>query len=100
LLSDNKNPDTIERLGVMSNTSDGFILAEQDLLLRGPGQFFGTRQHGLPDLKIADIINDVDILLEARRAAQISVMRPDHLAILRPALDERFGEHFGLIFQS
>lgn len=98
LLSDSKNPDTKERLDIMSQTSDGFVLAEKDLLLRGPGQFFGIRQHGLPDLKIADIVKDIEILLEARKAALRSVNIPEHVNLLRPELAVRFGEKFRQMF--
>jgi ATP-dependent DNA helicase RecG len=98
LLSDSKNPDTKERLEIMTQTSDGFVLAEKDLLLRGPGQFFGIRQHGLPDLKIADIVRDIEILLEARKAALQSVSIPEHITLLRPGLTAKFGEQFRLMF--
>lgn len=98
LLSDSKNPDTKERLDIMSQTCDGFVLAEKDLLLRGPGQFFGIRQHGLPDLKIADIVKDIEILLEARKAALRSVNIPEHVNLLRPELAVRFGEKFRQMF--
>ncbi len=99
LLSDNQSAETRERLAIMAKVQDGFVLAEKDLELRGPGQFFGTRQHGIPDLKIADIVKDTGVLLEARQAAQHTVAAPDRFAAVRPVLKERFGDHFGMIFQ-
>ncbi|MDF2636195.1 MAG: ATP-dependent helicase RecG [Pelosinus sp.] len=100
LLSDNKNPETQERLTIMTKTNDGFVLAEEDLKIRGPGQFFGTKQHGLPDLKIADIINDIDVFFEARQAAEETLATPEKFDNLRPALRVRFGQEFGMIFCS
>ncbi len=99
LLSDNRSDETRQRLDIMARVQDGFVLAEKDLELRGPGQFFGTRQHGLPDLKIADIVKDTKVLLEARQAAQQTVAAPERFAAVRPVLRERFGDHFGMIFQ-
>ncbi len=58
-----------ERLAVLERTSDGFRLAEEDLRLRGPGDFFGTRQSGLPELKVANLA-DVQLLTEARTQAE------------------------------
>ena len=55
-----------KRLKAMTATNDGFKIAEMDLKLRGPGEFFGTRQHGLPELKIADIVTDAKLLYRAR----------------------------------
>ena len=69
LISDNKNEDTRQRLKVMAQTSDGFKIAEEDLRLRGPGDFFGQRQHGLPSLKVADLSCDMALLKEAQGAA-------------------------------
>jgi ATP-dependent DNA helicase RecG len=100
LLSDSKNPDTKERLDIMTKVQDGFVLAEKDLSIRGPGQFFGTRQHGIPDLKIADIVKDINVLVEARRAAQQTVNNPKQFGGIRELLTIRFGNHFGMIFNS
>lgn len=70
LLSDVQNDDTKRRLKALTQTSDGFRIAEEDLKLRGPGDFFGSRQHGLPTLKAADLSCDMPLLAEARDAAQ------------------------------
>ena len=69
LISDSRSEETRARLRVMVQTSDGFRIAEEDLRLRGPGDFFGRRQHGLPALKIADLSCDVHLLTEAQREA-------------------------------
>jgi ATP-dependent DNA helicase RecG len=70
LVSDAQNEEAVTRLKIMCSTGDGFRIAEQDLRLRGPGDFFGRRQHGLPDLKIADMATDMDALRQAQRAAK------------------------------
>ena len=70
LLSDNKNPETRERMKVMTRTTDGFKISEEDLKARGPGDFFGQRQHGLPQLRVADLAGDMRVLKEAQEAAE------------------------------
>ena len=69
LVASTSNEQTAERLNVMTQTNDGFVIAEKDLQLRGPGDFLGTRQSGLPDLLITDLTKDLPILEEARKAA-------------------------------
>lgn len=69
LFSDSRSEDTKTRLRAMTETNDGFQIAQQDLELRGPGDFFGQRQHGLPSLKVADPHCDLELLHTARRAA-------------------------------
>ena len=69
LVSGSRSQETRERLGIMTQTNDGFVIAEKDLQLRGPGEFLGTRQSGLPDLIISDIVRDAKILELARNEA-------------------------------
>ena len=69
LITSSRNQETRERLGIMTETNDGFVIAEKDLQLRGPGEFLGTRQSGLPDLIISDIVRDAKILELARNEA-------------------------------
>ncbi len=64
------------RIAILESTHDGFKIADEDLRLRGPGEFFGTRQHGLPELKVADLIEDFDLLRLARRDA-FGIVRED-----------------------
>lgn len=69
LITSSRSQETRERLGIMTETNDGFVIAEKDLQLRGPGEFLGTRQSGLPDLIISDIVRDAKILEIARSEA-------------------------------
>jgi len=69
LISGSKNPETRRRLEVIAKTTDGFKIAEEDLKLRGPGDFFGFRQSGLPMLKMADMMTDIKLLELAKKAA-------------------------------
>ena len=69
LLADPTTKDGEERLAAMVGTSDGFLLAEEDLRIRGQGTVFGTRQSGVKDLRLADILRDFELLVVARRDA-------------------------------
>ncbi len=69
LITSSRSNETRERLSIMTETNDGFVIAEKDLQLRGPGEFLGTRQSGLPDLIISDIVRDAKILEIARNEA-------------------------------
>jgi ATP-dependent DNA helicase RecG len=94
LLADPSTPDGTARMEVMCATSDGFVIAEEDLKLRGPGEFFGTRQSGIPSLKVADVLRDQDILIEARTDAfdllsrDPQLARPEH-GLLKEAVASR-----------
>jgi ATP-dependent DNA helicase RecG len=68
-----------QRMHIMTQTSDGFIIAEEDLKMRGPGDIYGTRQSGALDFKIADIINDLDIMEETKAAAQLILNQDPYL---------------------
>ena len=93
LISDSQNEETKQRLKVMTKTSDGFKIAEEDLRLRGPGDFFGERQHGLPGLRIADIGCDTQLLKEAQQAAE-ELLEKDPDLRDHPAAAERVAELF------
>jgi ATP-dependent DNA helicase RecG len=86
-----------ERLGIMRETNDGFVIAEKDLELRGPGEMLGTRQTGLLQFKVADLMRDADLLPAVRDAAQALMARwPDHVS---PLLDRwlRHGQQYGQV---
>jgi ATP-dependent DNA helicase RecG len=86
-----------ERLKALASTSDGFAIAERDLELRGPGDFFGTRQSGLPKLRTGDLVRDRDIMEEAHREARRLVAEQGLTPELKQFVDERWEQQFGLI---
>ena len=79
LVSGTKNEETKKRLQALCKTTDGFKIAEQDLALRGPGDFFGSRQHGLPLLKVASLQMDLETLQDAQQAAAAVIQTADSL---------------------
>lgn len=94
LVSDMKTENAKERLKIMATTSDGFKLAEADLKMRGPGQFFGTLQHGLPDLKIADVLGDMNILFKAREAAEETLQHKYDISLILKHLALQYQQQF------
>lgn len=78
LFSDGKNSIARERMRIMQKTNDGFEISEKDLELRGPGEFFGTRQHGLPDLKIANLFTDMEVL-KSVQIKSMEILKEDPL---------------------
>ncbi|MGO9137400.1 MAG: ATP-dependent DNA helicase RecG [Syntrophales bacterium] len=93
--------DSMRRLRVMEETNDGFRIAEEDLAIRGPGEFMGTRQSGVPDFRIAHILRDAHILFEARTdafsfAEDISDLNNSEHALLKKVLLDRWGGRFEL----
>ena len=80
LLTASKSDTARERLRALAATNDGFRIAEEDLRLRGPGDFFGQRQHGLPQLKVADFSADVELLKEAKAAAETLIAADPELS--------------------
>ena len=89
--------DARERLKTMASTSDGFVIAERDLELRGPGDVFGTRQSGLPKLRTGDLVRDRDIMESAHYEARRLVEEGGLTDELRLFVQQRWQEQFGLI---
>jgi ATP-dependent DNA helicase RecG len=96
LLSDTDSTEAKARLRVMERTNDGFEVAEADLRQRGPGDLLSPRQHGLPDLKIADLVEDYDLLVEARKEAREMVAKGPLPASVQAELEKRFGKNLDL----
>ncbi|MBL7214091.1 MAG: ATP-dependent DNA helicase RecG [Phycisphaerae bacterium] len=102
LFAETEDETAVSRLDIMTRSRDGFEIAEHDLKLRGPGELFSTRQHGLPDLKIANIVEDFDLLNLARRDAFAMIQIDPTLtqkphALIRGELIKRFGTKLGLV---
>jgi ATP-dependent DNA helicase RecG len=95
IFADPKTDEARQRLEAFISTTDGFRLAEVDFALRGPGDLFGTRQHGLPPLRVADLVRDAAIVEEARRdaaalvASDPELIKPEH-ALLRERAEKRY----------
>jgi ATP-dependent DNA helicase RecG len=88
------NENGRERLKALTDTTDGFVIAERDLALRGPGDFFGTRQSGMPTLRVGDLLRDHQMMEEARREAVAALDTDQHdtlAAFVRSTWEQRFG---------
>ncbi len=100
LLTPSDSPETLARLQVLRDSDDGFYLAEKDLQQRGAGQLFGMRQHGLPDLRIADILRDTEVIVQARNMAQSLIKNEaewqEMLEFVKLQLDDRFQMIFNI----
>jgi ATP-dependent DNA helicase RecG len=91
-----------QRLKILESTTDGFRIAEEDLHLRGTGEFFGTMQSGLPELRIGDLFRDIKIMETAREEARNVVSGKRHISanersVMRGILQQRFARHFSLV---
>jgi ATP-dependent DNA helicase RecG len=96
LLSDAQNEEATERFDIMCRTTDGFEIARKDLELRGPGDFFGSRQHGLPDMRVANLMTDTRILYEAQKTAKEILdgdipMTKEELTAINNEVEKLFG---------
>jgi ATP-dependent DNA helicase RecG len=100
LMTEKMNDTARERIRTLVESTDGFYISEMDLKLRGPGEFFGTKQSGLPSLRIANILRDPDILEVARREAVDFIARPPSEEALRRAvayIRDHWNRRYGLV---
>ena len=98
LVSDADSEDVKARLSIMTKTNDGFKISEEDLRLRGPGDFFGSRQHGLPEMHIADLGADANTLQRAQQEAtqllqEDPALEKEENALLRERVEQLFREN-------
>lgn len=100
LLTDNTGADNLARLSILHDSNDGFALAEKDLELRGAGQLFGLKQHGLPDLRIADILRDTSVLLQCRSDAKKTLEDKNGREDILKAVEKQFDNRFAGILNS
>jgi len=98
LLQNPADGEVPERLKVLVETADGFAVAEKDLIIRGPGQFLGYRQHGLPEIKMANLADDAGLLVEAHEAGIALMKDPKEVNAVLPYLKHRFERFFGVLF--
>ena len=102
LIANPTNPDAVRRMKAMTRTTDGFEIAEEDLAIRGPGEFFGTRQAGMPDLKVANLVKDAKLLEIAREEAfQVAaddpaLVKPEH-QMLKQILREKWRANLEMV---
>jgi ATP-dependent DNA helicase RecG len=98
LITESKSQVTMERMKIMTQTTDGFVIAEKDMELRGTGEFFGTRQHGLPELKLANLVRDIEMLKETRDIIKEIVesgrINDDEFRNLKKEVYYKFNEKF------
>jgi len=100
LVTDKLNDTARERIRTLVDSTDGFFIAEMDLKLRGPGEFFGTKQSGLPSLRVANILRDAEILQIARREAVDFVAKPPSEELLSGAvayIRDHWQRRYGLV---
>jgi len=96
LTSDRKTSNAEERLGIMAKTSNGFIIAEKDLELRGPGELLGIKQSGLPEFRIGNIVRDQALLEQAKQEAEFYLARPKSVVTAKLTARIKEDPRFGL----
>jgi ATP-dependent DNA helicase RecG len=102
LIANPTTEDAVRRMNAMTRTNDGFEIAEEDLAIRGPGEFFGTRQAGMPDLKVASLVRDAKLLEVAREEAfriaaeDPALLKPEH-QMLKRILREKWRENLEMV---
>ncbi|TDT61626.1 ATP-dependent DNA helicase RecG [Fonticella tunisiensis] len=98
LIAEAKTNEAVQRMDIMTKTNDGFVIAEKDMELRGTGEFFGTKQHGLPELKMADLVRDIEIVKKtrdiARELVETGKIFESEYELLRREVNNKFGDSF------